>query len=566
MRQSRLFLLALLALACLVLSAISPPSAQARVKQASFVDDDWDPVWRGGRTYNDDPGYEFWIQEALDLTGIPYDVHEVQTSPTVPADIPTLAELRAYPLVLWNCAAEADTTLTFEEREVIRQYADLGGRVVLLGQGILNDFANQWGNPEVEDFVHNYMGISTFILDQEYELIIPDPSVPYISPITTTALDYSLLPDDLPFFSDPFFPNEDAFLFAQSGTEMLPASSDRFRPNPIHFQGFMMEAIPNANVRADYLLALMEWLGLEGDILEDLMNDTGGFSETESCPDNSIIWSTTENAFVFSANGIPQNCKTVWEYGVTPENACGWRMGFTHQVDTVGQISEMVLMELTGPQDILRISIFKDYGTPGNYVLNYYVLCNGVEMEDVYIPNLGINQIRRTHVSQTTGPLALHMKLMDKYGNIIHQTNTPGCLLDFDKLYVRTVEVGQPSALPLEGWIDDYFFEGCLEYALQTQVPETPAPLDRLRAYPNPFNPKVQIQYSQAESGPLDLAVYDLSGRRVITLFEGHKSAGEHSTEWDGRDVAGRKLASGVYLLNFESAVGNEQRKLVLLK
>ena len=68
--------------------------------------------------------------------------------------------------------------------------------------------------------------------------------------------------------------------------------------------------------------------------------------------------------------------------------------------------------------------------------------------------------------------------------------------------------------------------------------------------YPNPFNPTTTIAYRLAEDGSVELAVFDVSGRRVSTLVAGRRGSGEvHRVVWDGRADAGVGLPSGVYLL-----------------
>ena len=49
-------------------------------------------------------------------------------------------------------------------------------------------------------------------------------------------------------------------------------------------------------------------------------------------------------------------------------------------------------------------------------------------------------------------------------------------------------------------------------------------------------------------TGEVQLAVYDLAGRRVATLIDGVVEAGEHSIMWAGRDDRGQLVASGVYV------------------
>ena len=61
-------------------------------------------------------------------------------------------------------------------------------------------------------------------------------------------------------------------------------------------------------------------------------------------------------------------------------------------------------------------------------------------------------------------------------------------------------------------------------------------------------------------------AVFDLDGRRVRTLRSGHATAGVHRATWDGRDDAGRRLASGVYLLRLLGEDFAESRRVTLIK
>lgn len=65
---------------------------------------------------------------------------------------------------------------------------------------------------------------------------------------------------------------------------------------------------------------------------------------------------------------------------------------------------------------------------------------------------------------------------------------------------------------------------------------------------PNPFNPRTILRFELTADATVDLAVFDLSGRRIATLVAGHRAAGRHETVWQGRDDDGRSVPSGVYL------------------
>ncbi|MCB1182519.1 hypothetical protein KDM41_03725 [bacterium] len=100
-----------------------------------------------------------------------------------------------------------------------------------------------------------------------------------------------------------------------------------------------------------------------------------------------------------------------------------------------------------------------------------------------------------------------------------------------------------------------------------TAVPETGAPGGpalRIRALSVPGGARALFAVDLARDGAMELAVYDLQGRRVRRLATGATwSAGTREIAWDGRDDHGRTVASGVYLVRGRSG-GAEARARVL--
>lgn len=98
--------------------------------------------------------------------------------------------------------------------------------------------------------------------------------------------------------------------------------------------------------------------------------------------------------------------------------------------------------------------------------------------------------------------------------------------------------------------------------------PTSPAPRGWALAqnYPNPFNPRTSIRFDVPRPGPAELAVFDLRGRRVVTLVDGPVEAGYHSVVWDGTDAQGRPLASGVYFARLRGDGFQRQRKMLLVR
>jgi hypothetical protein len=83
---------------------------------------------------------------------------------------------------------------------------------------------------------------------------------------------------------------------------------------------------------------------------------------------------------------------------------------------------------------------------------------------------------------------------------------------------------------------------------------------------PNPFNPATAISFSIPRRMEVDLTVFDVSGRKVVTLLHGTIPAGRSSVEWSGRDANGRAVSSGVYFYRLRSGSRVQTKKMVLLK
>jgi hypothetical protein len=84
--------------------------------------------------------------------------------------------------------------------------------------------------------------------------------------------------------------------------------------------------------------------------------------------------------------------------------------------------------------------------------------------------------------------------------------------------------------------------------------------------FPNPFNPETAISFNLEKSTQVRLEVFDILGRKQVTLFAGLLSAGEHSFVWQGTDASGRPAASGIYFYRLSSSEYSITRKMALLK
>ncbi len=108
-------------------------------------------------------------------------------------------------------------------------------------------------------------------------------------------------------------------------------------------------------------------------------------------------------------------------------------------------------------------------------------------------------------------------------------------------------------------WLDEPYF---------TAAPEgPPAPATRLfPGRPNPFNPATTIAFEIGEAGFVSLSIHDIRGARVRRLVGEARPVGRYTATWDGRDDAGREVASGLYICRLETPGHRATTKLVMIK
>ncbi|HEY7727247.1 MAG TPA: T9SS type A sorting domain-containing protein [Candidatus Eisenbacteria bacterium] len=84
--------------------------------------------------------------------------------------------------------------------------------------------------------------------------------------------------------------------------------------------------------------------------------------------------------------------------------------------------------------------------------------------------------------------------------------------------------------------------------------------------FPNPFRHRTTIAYTVGAPSPVRLAVFDVAGRRVSTLADGPHAPGPYRVDWDGRDRAGLRSASGVYFYRLEIGSWSDTKKILKLR
>jgi endoglucanase Acf2/PKD repeat protein len=127
---------------------------------------------------------------------------------------------------------------------------------------------------------------------------------------------------------------------------------------------------------------------------------------------------------------------------------------------------------------------------------------------------------------------------------------------------ILRVEIGTDTQSEKTNWL--YSMNSIEVKASPTAVGSggaTPMEFGMEQNYPNPFNPGTMVRYHIPKAGPVELKVFDLLGKEVLTLISGHLEAGTYSAS-----VNGEGLPSGLYLYRLRSGGSTAVRKMLLLK
>jgi len=104
----------------------------------------------------------------------------------------------------------------------------------------------------------------------------------------------------------------------------------------------------------------------------------------------------------------------------------------------------------------------------------------------------------------------------------------------------------------------EFFFPGI--NATSRSVIEQPNESLQLDVYPNPSSAGTTIAFDTTAAGPVEVAVYDMLGRRVETLIDRTVPPGSHRTTWNPA-----AHSSGTYLIHVSAESGSTSRLVAIV-
>ncbi len=101
---------------------------------------------------------------------------------------------------------------------------------------------------------------------------------------------------------------------------------------------------------------------------------------------------------------------------------------------------------------------------------------------------------------------------------------------------------------------------------VEEDVTTAPSDYELSQNYPNPFNPTTVIEYRVPEAATVTLQVFNVQGQLVKTLAHIFQNAGAYKVTWDGTDMNGSIVPSGVYFYQIEANDFAQVRRLVFMR
>ncbi|HTY09137.1 MAG TPA: T9SS type A sorting domain-containing protein [Candidatus Edwardsbacteria bacterium] len=74
------------------------------------------------------------------------------------------------------------------------------------------------------------------------------------------------------------------------------------------------------------------------------------------------------------------------------------------------------------------------------------------------------------------------------------------------------------------------------------------------------------IRYQLPTASVVKVELYNITGQRIATLFDGQQNSGFHATSWDLRDANGSAVPNGVYFIRLSAGSRQVTSKLIVIR
>jgi len=167
---------------------------------------------------------------------------------------------------------------------------------------------------------------------------------------------------------------------------------------------------------------------------------------------------------------------------------------------------------------------------------------------------------------------SVYLTAFDRTGNQLIETDN--LLIDgmplniISMFYSDNLYVGFPKGIYNNyGYDINYYLQKIdISDYVDTNDNIIPATEFTVNAYPNPFNPNLNICYNLPADSDVSIDIYNLKGQKVTSLLNERIIAGKHQLVWNGKDNRDRSVGSGVYFYKVKAGSLEKTNKIILMK
>ena len=150
------------------------------------------------------------------------------------------------------------------------------------------------------------------------------------------------------------------------------------------------------------------------------------------------------------------------------------------------------------------------------------------------------------------------------YSEIIEEDTTITLVLDSDAVYYWGIVARDSDGFLVQS--NEGLPNELLIGSLDTEENNIPSKFFLYQNYPNPFNPITRINYDTPKEGYVSIKIYDITGRKIVSLVNENKILGSHFVYWNGKNDMGENLPGGMYIYTIKAGNYRSSKKLVLIK
>jgi hypothetical protein len=140
--------------------------------------------------------------------------------------------------------------------------------------------------------------------------------------------------------------------------------------------------------------------------------------------------------------------------------------------------------------------------------------------------------------------------------------------------HIENIDVANPTVASYWGSINPLFYDA---WDYDSNMPSlgidenenglSPNRFSLSANYPNPFNPTTNFSFTLPHGAEVSVNIYNLLGEKVATVHNGYAKPGNYKANWNGKDMMGRNVPSGVYIYELDAgAYFKQSKKMTLLK